>query len=1271
MRFLCCIVVSLLLSLNVSADELRSLEWLNTNSTGNSMPDFKGSVFKSDSLLPFYAESYFPVEQADNYKVSITYPIYEEVGGKDLKYLRKQNFNFPDSINLKVSSAIQRKNKVLDISFLPFIKKGNSYYRLSSFSLKVLPAISSLRSATSTNSIDYASSSVLAKGKWKKISVTGSGLYKLTWQEIKNMGIDPEKVQVYGYGGAMLEEDFSKPGYHDDLPEVSIWKEKGSDGIFNSGDFILFYAQGPVSWKKDSSTGMYVRVRNPYSDKAYYFIGEREGGSKVAEESSFDGVPNKEVTDYTDFILHESDKVNMGESVAGKGTGRELYGEDFVTSPSQTFNFDISGADMTQPSRIMTEFAAHNTATQYCYVKVDGEVVNTLNIGGVSASNAYTYANSAKGTAYFTPSSGNLNVNLNYYINGNSATPRAYLNYIILNLRKYLKLSGSSFTFRDPQSVGTGNVAKYTIQDANASTVVFDVTDPLEMSLVKGNLSGTNYTFNSNASSLKEFVCADLKGSIPEPVIEGSVANQNIHGNQQFDMAIISPAEFLAQARRLAQAHVSHDGLSVLVVTPEQVYNEFSSGTPDATAYRRMMKLFYDRGTSDNDIPKYLLLFGGGVYDNRMVSSMFSNSPSKSTKLLTYQSAESLEGTSSYVTDDYFGFLDDTEGADLADDRVDIGVGRFTVYTAGQAKIAVDKTLEYMENSKKGTWKNRLLFLADDGDDNTHMEQAETLASKVESSNPEFVVNRIYVDAYKKVKSASGSTIPDANNKFSELLNSGLLLLNYTGHGSTRDWTAEKLLTLPDVQNMTNKCLPLWVTATCDFSRYDASETSGGETAFLNPNGGAIALFTTTRIVYSANNFIINKIFIDNIFSRKNGVRNSLGEIMYLTKNSENLNNDRNKLSFTLIGDPALKLAYPEYFAKVTKVNGTDIKAVADTFQALGKVRVEGEVYREDGTFANDFKGLVSPTVYDAKELVNTFGSDGADVFSFYDRSKVLFTGKDSVENGKFSFDFVLPKDISYSYKTGKINLYAYDPEKGNEAQGNYENFVIGGTNSAVGNDTIGPDIRLYLNDTSFVSGGTVNETPTLIALVHDESGLNTSGNGIGHDFEAIIDDNPDMSYVLNNYYSGSIGSYNSGMVQYVLPELSSGSHSLQFRAWDVQNNSSVSTIKFKVVPGKSPALSDLRYVQQGESVLFRFVHNRPDITNTVKLEIYDILGRLVWRFSGKMQSEGLTSDEFEWNMTNLKGEVVPGGIYICKVILTDSNGADSAISEKIRLLPQ
>jgi hypothetical protein len=1264
-RFLALLFL-LTIGTSLLAGNSRGLDWFRSTSA---VPDFEGSFHPQEQVLPVYFESVEPAVQASAYTVRLSFPVYEPLTSQEVKALGSLSNTLSDSISVQVAVGTARKKNILDLSFCPIVHRKNGYYKLTSFDWDIQPVqTASLRSVQATA---YSENSALASGKWRKISVKESGIYKLTYADIKNMGINPAKVQIYGYGGKLLAENFALAGYVDDLPEVAIYKELGSDKVFNDGDFILFYAQGPVSWSYSTSYGMYLRTLNHYSDKAYYFVGERADGSLTSSVSIFTGTANKTVTSFTDFQLHELERVNIGESVAGRGTGRQLYGESFESNTSQIFNFELPNPDTTANSKVFTEFAANNPYQTYCNVFVNGAFISSMNFPSIDASDDYRYAYDANSLGTFKPKTSTLAVQLDYYKTTTSSKSRAYLNAITLNARRFLKMSGSVLPFRDPVSVGTGNIARFSLQNASSRLLVFDVTDQRNMVQMNGTLTNGTYEFVNSSASLHDYVAVEPGSPIAKPTIEGSVPNQDLHGQTGVDMVIVAPAEFLAQARKLAAAHSAHDGLHVLVVTPEQVYNEFSSGTPDATAIRRMMKLYYDRGKVDSDLPDYLLLFGDGVYDNRLVSTLFSTLTSKPNKIPTYQSVESSDGHYSYVTDDYYGFLDDSEGSSLSSAKLDIGIGRFPVSTTKEADVAVEKAIAYMYNTRKGAWKNRLLFLADDGDSYLHVGQADALANTVGWAHPEFMINKVYVDSYKRVVSASGVTVPDANTKFAELMDAGLLMLNYTGHGSTYQWADEKLLLNEDIAKMNNRCLPLWVTATCDFTRYDASETSGGELVFLKENGGGIALFTTTRIVYSSNNFTINKCFLDNIFAKNNGVRYSLGEIMNLAKRSDLLNGDANKLSFTLIGDPALKLGYPEYTAQVTKVNGKAVSLVKDTLQALSTVTISGQVLREDGTCATDFNGLVTPSILDAAEIIAKLGRAAGDTLTIYDRSKVLFSGMDSVRNGLFTFSFVVPKDNSYSFNAGRINLYASDGSGANEAQGSYSNFVIGGTDQTAVTNHEGPVMSLFLNNEAFADGGTVQETPTFIARLSDQNGLSTSGNGIGHDLMLTVDGESSRYYNLNNFFTADVGSYQSGVVRFQIPELAAGKHFLTFRAWDVQNNSTTDTLHFVVKPGLKPDVRDFLFVQDGSTGRFRFIHDRPLADVGVVVAVYDLLGRVVWQTDWSMQASTNVSDVLDWSLTDTLGRRIANGVYICRVTLTDANGSQNYGSQKIMVTGQ
>ena len=738
-------------------------------------------------------------------------------------------------------------------------------------------------------------------------------------------------------------------------------------------------------------------------------------------------------------------------------------------------------------------------------------------------------------------------------------------------------------------------------------------------------------------------------------------------------MIIIAQPNFTTQAERLAEAHRTKDNLTVRVVTPESIYNEFSSGTPDATAYRRFMKMFYDRQTSGADAPKYLLLFGDGSFDNRKLTSAW-KSVDMSNMLLTYQTENSLS-SQSYVIDDYFGFLDDADNKkSLQNKKLCLGIGRFPIRTVEQATQMVDKVISYMENKNTGSWKNNLCFMADDGSNSDgfmteHMEFADQLAGYVESEHPEFLVNKLYYDAYKKDMTAG--TYPDVRSGLQKLLKDGLLLFNYTGHGGTTALSDEKVLTQTDINQFTYTHLPVWVTATCDFTRFDDLNTSAGEDVFLNKSSGGIALFTTVRVAYSRPNFPINDNVIRNLFERNNGRRRTLGEVMQATKNTLS---SVYKLGFCLIGDPAVKMAYPEFGMKVTTVNGQSVDGNSISFKALEKITVEGEVLDASGQLVTDFTGIVNPTVKDSKVTVTCLknsNKDDSPAFTFTDYPNTIFIGNDSVRNGKFSFTFTVPKDISYSNLQGKMNLYAVDTESGNEAQGNFDNFIVGGTSDTAETDTIGPEIRaLYLNDTTFVDGGQVNTTPYFVAELWDKSGVNITGSSVGHDMMLVIDESTVLSYNLNSYYELLPGEDGTGIVKFPIPALEPGKHTAEFWVWDILNNSTVRTFTFEVVEGLKPFLFDVIATPgiAREQVTFHLMHNRPESRMRVGIMVYDLAGRQLWKHEERGTSGLFENYTVSWDLTSGGARMRPG-VYIYRAAISTDNSKDATKARKFIIL--
>lgn len=1115
--------------------------------------------------------------------------------------------------------------------------------------LCVLLFVFGLLTSAWADSSRYASESVLNSGKWVKIQVAEDGIYKLTAADLKKMGFSNlDKVAVYGYGGWPLDEDFSTT-YIDDVPEVAVWR---------GADYLLFYGKGPRKWEYSSSDKSFIHTNNPYSNYGYYFVTEKETAGRTMEKAASAAGATLQVTTFDDYVLHEEELVSVNSS------GRELYGESFTSTLSRDFTISVPGITNDEGKATLSFISRGNGTIT---MNVDG---NALISGSVSVpSDEYEVARELyRERAWMADKGETVKVNIGYSTTGHK---NVHLNYFRLQMKRQLKVYDNYTFFRSLSA--RGNASRFVIQGADASTLVFDVTDGVNPQQMETSLNGTELSFSIPASaSLREFVVVK-PSQIKAPVTVGEVANQNLHALPQQDMIIIAQPNFTTQAERLAEAHRTKDNLTVRVVTPESIYNEFSSGTPDATAYRRFMKMFYDRQTSEADAPKYLLLFGDGSFDNRKLTSAW-KSVDMSNMLLTYQTENSLS-SQSYVIDDYFGFLDDADNKkSLQNKKLCLGIGRFPIRTVEQATQMVDKVISYMENKNTGSWKNNLCFMADDGSNTDgfmteHMEFADQLAGYVESEHPEFLVNKLYYDAYKKDMTAG--TYPDVRSGLQKLLKDGLLLFNYTGHGGTTALSDEKVLTQTDINQFTYTHLPVWVTATCDFTRFDDLNTSAGEDVFLNKSSGGIALFTTVRVAYSRPNFPINDNVIRNLFERNNGRRRTLGEVMQATKNTLS---SVYKLGFCLIGDPAVKMAYPEFGMKVTTVNGQSVDGNSISFKALEKITVEGEVLDASGQLVTDFTGIVNPTVKDSKVTVTCLknsNKDDSPAFTFTDYPNTIFIGNDSVRNGKFSFTFTVPKDISYSNLQGKMNLYAVDTESGNEAQGNFDNFIVGGTSDTAETDTIGPEIRaLYLNDTTFVDGGQVNTTPYFVAELWDKSGVNITGSSVGHDMMLVIDESTVLSYNLNSYYELLPGEDGTGIVKFPIPALEPGKHTAEFWVWDILNNSTVRTFTFEVVEGLKPFLFDVIATPgiAREQVTFHLMHNRPESRMRVGIMVYDLAGRQLWKHEESGTSGLFENYTVSWDLTSGGARMRPG-VYIYRAAISTDNSKDATKARKFIIL--
>lgn len=760
-----------------------------------------------------------------------------------------------------------------------------------------------------------------------------------------------------------------------------------------------------------------------------------------------------------------------------------------------------------------------------------------------------------------------------------------------------------------------------------------------------------------------------LSGSFPAPEYVYNITNQDHHADSQADMVIIIPTsqKLLAQAQRLATFHESHDGMRVNIVPADELYNEFSSGTPDANAYRRYLKMLYDRAETSSDMPKYLLLMGDCVWDNRLRTPDCSNLNADDL-LLCFESENSFNEVTCYVDDGFFCLLDDGEGGNpLSSDKLDVAVGRFPVTTEDQAKVMVDKVISYVNNDNAGAWQNTIMFMGDDGNSNIHMRDINEAAEDIMARYPNYYVKKVMWDAYSEVSTSTGNTYPQVTAIIKEQQQAGALIMDYGGHGRADQIAHERVLSLNDFQNFTNQNLPLWITASCDIMPFDGSQETIGETAVLNQNGGAVAFFGTTRTVYSNYNRVINMAYLRLVLSHdSNGKALTIGEAQRQAKNQMIDNRQDltcNKLQYSLLGDPALPLNLPSMSVVIDSINGVSATdSNRPQLKAGGRARIVGHV--ENG---ENFNGVVTATVRDTRELVtcnNNVSAEADEPFTFYNRSKVLFQGSDSIRSGQFSFNFNVPLDINYADDNGMLNIYAVNSAHDAIASGSNDDFIVGGT-EIVDNDSLGPKIYCYLNSTSFVDGGTVNTTPYFVANISDDDGINVSGTGIGHNLHLCVDNDPAMTYDLNDNFQYDFGTSTSGRTWYSLPELEPGRHTLTFRAWDVLNNSSSATLHFNVVRGLSPTIYsvDLSDNPAKTSTTFIISHNFMGSDLDVTIRVFDTSGRLLWKHheNGTAASGAYTVD---WNLTEDSGARLQTGIYLYSVSIA-SNGSEQTTKAK------
>ena len=831
--------------------------------------------------------------------------------------------------------------------------------------------------------------------------------------------------------------------------------------------------------------------------------------------------------------------------------------------------------------------------------------------------------------------------------------------------------------------IGTQNIILYDYDKGNEVVTTFNVSNLKESNAVtievlSGSAARLDYISFAFEKPKKSPVLAS--DAFPAAQYVYNITNQDLHSDEGYDMVIIIPTsqKLLAQAQRLARHHEEKDSLKVRIVPADELYNEFSSGTPDVSAYKRYMKMLYDKAENGAQSPRYLLLFGDCVFDNRMLTAeMQKYSPDDF--LLCYESENSFNEVYCFVSDDFCTLLDDNESMKTGDyyrGLPDIAVGRFPCSKAEEAKIMVDKTIAYATQSPSGDWQNTIMFLGDDGNNNIHMKDIDEAANQTIANHPGYYVRKVLWDAYTRVSSSTGHRYPEVTKIIKQQQNDGALIIDYGGHGSEISISHEAVLTLPDFAAFRGKNYSLWVTASCDIMPFDGLKETIGETMVLNDKGGSVAFYGTTRTVLSSYNRLINKAFMKYVLSYDtNGKPLTIGEAQRMAKNELVRNgNDLsvNKLQYALLGDPALSLALPTLSVAVDSINGKAITANdMPRIKAGELVRVAGHIVR-NGEKMKDFNGTMSAIVRDTEEQIvcklNDESKDGADEpLKYTDRTKILFHGSNKVKDGDFSFVFAVPMDINYAEGNGLMNFYAIDDDKTVSAHGAFDQFEVNGS-VTMENDSIGPSVFCYLNSPDFTYGGVVNSTPFFVAEISDKNGINASGSGIGHDMQLIIDGDINKTYILNDYFTFDFGSYTSGQTYYAIPQLEPGEHTLKFRAWDILNNPTTSTLKFVVKNGLKPNISNISVTPNpaSESVTFIINHDRTGTESNFEIDVMDASGRLLWT----KQESGTASDNsytVTWNLTLDNGLPLQTGVYLYRIRM--SSGGSSWVSKAKKMI--
>ena len=1170
----------------------------------------------------------------------------------------------PDHVNPIITRSIDRGTHSLEIGFIPIVKTADGkIFLIRSFDL-IIDTQDDGQGLKQASGIIWKEQSKLATGTWYRLMISSDGIYKITYNDlvvwgIDPSGIDPARIGLYGNGGAIIPEA-NKASFPDDLLSVGIEISGGEDGSFDQGDYIRFWANGPQRWTYNTSSKKFKQNKNPYATEVPYFLNiDDEAPSRVTIKNNVTNDPTHIVSTFPDFYYFKPDSLSVSR------TGRTWVSKQlFRSTEPRQFNLNFPNTVLTSAATIEISVAGWSNTASNFYAGVNGSQLIKTVIKGLNGNDLFYFtgvpATKAQG---FFPSSDNINVSIWYDMAGSS--PVGYLDYFSLQVTRKLQYTNNQMpVFYSPERESL-KIPEVVFSNLTGSQHIWDVTQ-------SDSTYNCNYVFDNelntgrirmNTTALHRFVVFE-GGDEYTPEFNQPVPNQNLHALQPVDYIIITPDSLISEAERLAGLHHNYSNLSCRVIPIEQVINEFGGGIADPMAIRGFMRMLYDRGLSQGNAPKYLLLFGDGSYDplNRI--------PNNQNLIPAYESLESFNLGTSYVTDDFFGLLDEGEG-DSANGTLDLGIGRFPVSTIKQSKEVVDKIEFYLTQQPKsfGDWRNRFTFIADDEDSNAHIDQSHKLALAIDTLLPGQVINKVYLDAYVQTSTPSGNRYPEAQSALNQYVNDGCQVVNYTGHGGELGWSEEKVLEIPDIEAWDNyNGLPLFITATCEFSRFDdPGLLSAGERVLLNPNGGGIGLITTTRLAYSTINFYLNESLYQIWFANSKPRDYTFGDLIRLSKNANK--NDSRMRNITLLGDPALRPDFPVNRIRITTVNETPINNFQSTLKALSEITVEGEVISPSASLLGNFNGVLAYRLYDKPMNTTTLVNDPkSKPFTFPVTNQQLIQGRATVENGKFRFTFIAPRDMQMAGGYPLLSLYATDST--DDATGHEKRLFFEGSDPQGLADDQPPVIQAWLDDRSFRNGDKVNQTPLLIADISDNLGVNFAGLGFGHDITAVIDNLSSATIVLNSYFQPTLDNPRSGSLSIMLPTLSSGVHTLVLRAFDINNNAASLTLSFYIGESTSEiSFSDISVrpnpFTETTTIWFSLNNNNNDLTAT--LQIYDLSGRLVYLNTTTPEANTGKMVSITWDGKNNSNALVPYGVYPARIILIDKEG--NSVSAGFKLI--